>query len=102
MMPDPQRNFEEAIRANHGCNSCCLRSITVTVEFGNQLRWRGTVEVFALHDHSKTTIAYAWTYRSGGRDKIVTVLGIPPIDSAQAAVKSVIDSAGKLNSKQHA
>ena len=93
MTPDAQRSFEETIRANHGCDSCCLRSITVKVELGNQLRWRGAVEVFALYDHPKTAIAYAWTYRSGGRDKIVTVLGIPPIDSAQAAVKSVIDSA---------
>lgn len=88
-----QQNFEETIRVNHGCSSSCLRSITVTVDLGDQLRWRGPVEVFVLHDHSKTSIAYAWTYRSKGQDKIVTVLGVPPIDSAEAAVKSVIGSA---------
>ncbi len=93
MTPDSQSNFADTIRENHGCNSSCLRSITVTVELGNGLRWRGAVEVFALHDHCKTSIAYAWTYRSRGRDEIVTVLGIPPIDSAQAAVKSVLGSA---------
>lgn len=93
MMPDAPQNFEETIRANYGCSSCSLRSLTVTVELGNHLRWRGAVEVFALYDHPKTTIAYGWTYRSRGRDKIVTVLGIPPIDSAQAAVKSVMDTA---------
>ena len=85
-----QRDFEETIKANHGCSSSCLRSISVTVDLGGQLRWRGPVEVFVLHDHPKTSIAYAWTYRSKGQDKIVTVLGVHPIDSAQAAVKSVI------------
>lgn len=92
-----QQNFEETIKANHGCHSSCLRSLMVTVELGDQLRWRGAVEVFALHDHPKTAIAYAWTYRSRGRDEIVTVLGIPPIDSAQAAVKSVIGSTGETS-----
>jgi hypothetical protein len=89
-MPDLYWKFEEAIRANHGCDSYWLKSTTVTVELGDQLRWRGAVEVFALYNHPKTSIAYAWTYRGGGREKIVTVLGIHPIDSAQAAVKSVI------------
>ena len=89
-MPDPHWKFEEAIRANHGCDSYWLRSITVTVKLRDHLRWRGAVEVFALYDHAKARIAYAWTYRGGGRDKIVTVLGIHPIDSAQAALKSVI------------
>ena len=94
-MPDPHRKFEDAIKENYGCSSHWLRSITVAVDLGNQLRWRDVVQVFALHDYVKAEIAYAWTYRSRGEDKVVTVLGIPPIDSAQAAVKSVIgDPAG--------
>jgi hypothetical protein len=90
-----QRDFEDTIKENHGCSSRCLRSINVTVDLGDELRWRGPVEVFVLHDHPKTSIAYAWSYRSRGRDKIVTVLGIHPIDSAQAAVKSVIGNSGE-------
>lgn len=89
-MPHPHRQFEEAIKENYGCNSHWLRSITVAVDLGNQLRWRDIVQVFCLHDYVKAEIAYAWTYRARGEDKVVTVLGVPPIDSAQAAVKSVI------------
>jgi hypothetical protein len=96
-MPDLHWKFEEAIRANHGCDSCWLRSVTVTVELRDHLRWRGAVEVFALYNHPKASIAYAWTYRGGGREKIVTVLGIHPIDSAQAAVKSVIGNNAQGN-----
>ena len=89
-MPDSHWQFEEAIRANHGCDSYWLRSTTATVELGNGLRWRGPVEVFALFHHPKASVVFAWTYRDRGQDEIVTVLGIHPIDSAQAAVKSVI------------
>lgn len=89
-MPDPHWNFQEAIRANHGCDSYWIRSLTVTIKLGDQLRWRGAVEIFALYDSAKASIAYAWTYRDRGREKIATVLGIHPIDSAEAAVKSVI------------
>jgi hypothetical protein len=89
-MPDADWKFQEAIREQHHCDSCWLRSVNVTVNLGDQLRWRGAVEVFGLSNFPKASIAYAWTYRGGGREKIVTVLGVHPIDSAQAAVKSVI------------
>ncbi len=91
-MPDPHLKFKEAIRVNHGCDSHWLRSLTVAVKLSDRLRWRGVVEVFALYDNPRVGIAYAWTYRVGGREEIVTVLGVHPIDSAQAAVKSVIGS----------
>ena len=89
-MADPHSRFKEAIKEQCGYDAHWLRSVLVNVRFGNQLSWRGTVEVFGFHDHPKTSIAYAWIYRGGGQEKIAAVLGIPPIDSAQTAVKSVL------------
>ena len=67
----------------------------VTEEFEGQTAWQGTVEVFDLIGHSKAKRAYAWTYRDGDQDKTVTVLGIPPVDSPQNAVKMAIASKGR-------
>ena len=51
---------------------------------------RAIVEVFDLTGHPKAKRAYGWSHKDGPKDqdeKFVTVLEIPPVDSAQAAVK---------------
>ena len=53
----------------------------------DQTAWQGTVEIFDLIGHPKAKRAYAWTYRDGDQNKIIVVLGIPPVDSPQNAVK---------------
>jgi hypothetical protein len=45
--------------------------------------------------HPKAKRAYAWTYRDGDQDKTMAVLGIPPVDSPQAAVKVAIAAKAK-------
>ena len=43
--------------------------------------------MFALIGHPKAKYAYAWTYRDDDQNETTVVLKIPPVDSAQTAVK---------------
>jgi hypothetical protein len=53
------------------------------------------VEVFTVTGHPKVKHCYAWSHRDGKDDKderFVAVLGLPPVDSPQSAVKVAIAS----------
>ena len=82
--------LKKAIKATHGCESLHVESVAVKEVFEDQTAWEGTVEVFHLVGHSQAKRAYAWTYRDGEQNKTVTVLEIPPVDSARSAVKVAI------------
>ena len=84
--------LNDAIRARHGCESLHVESVPVKEVFEGQTAWEGTVEVFELVGHPEAKCAYAWTYRDGGQEKTIAVLGIPPVDSPQSAVKVAIAS----------
>jgi len=43
------------------------------------------VEVFELLDHPKTNRCYGWSY--GEPEEFITILELPPVNSAQSAVK---------------
>lgn len=88
--------LQKAIRETHGCDSQHVESVPVVEQFGNKIAWQGTVEVFDLVGHPKAKRAYAWTYRDGDQNKTIAVLEIPPVDSAQSAVKVAIASKGRL------
>ena len=52
--------------------------------------WQGEVEVFNLRGHPTAKRCYAWAHSSGENGKgkrYVAVLELPPVDSAQNAVK---------------
>lgn len=60
--------------------------------FRGQTVWRGTVEVFDLTRHSKAN-RVDWSHADGPDDKdekFVTVLELPPVESAQDAVKVAV------------
>jgi hypothetical protein len=84
--------LKDAIRATHGCESLHVKSVSVKEVFEGQTGWQGTVEVFDLIGHPKAKRAYAWSYRDGDQHKTIAVLGIPPVDSPQRAVKVAIES----------
>jgi hypothetical protein len=82
--------LQMALNHLHGCNSTWIESVPVHEVFRGQTVWRGIVEVFDLAGHPKAKRAYGWSHRDGPQDKderFVTVLGLPPVDSAQVAVK---------------
>lgn len=89
--------LKDAIRATHGCESLHVESVPVKEIFKDQTAWEGTVEVFDLVGHPKAKRAYAWSYQDGDQVKTVAVLGIPPVDSPQTAVKVAIASKARSN-----
>lgn len=53
--------------------------------FRGQTVWQGVVEVFDLADHPKAKRCYGWSYDEP--EQFITILELPPVDSAQSAVK---------------
>ena len=85
----------------HGAKSTWVESVPVTEVFRGNTIWQGSVEVFDLNGYPKAKRCYAWSHLDGKRDereKVVAVLGIPPVDSAQSAVKVAI--ASEIRSKK--
>ena len=92
MPPKEITHIKDAIRATHGCESLHIESVSIKEVFEGQTAWEGTIEVFDLVGHREAKRAYAWMYRDGGQEKTIAVLGIPPVDSPQSAVKVAIAS----------
>ena len=85
--------LQDAIRRMHGCASVHVRSEPVTEAHKGKTVWQGVVEVFDLQGHPTAKRCYAWSHAEGRGDKgtrFVAVLEIPPVDSAQAAVRAAI------------
>jgi hypothetical protein len=69
----------------HNCAATWLESVPVTETFEGKIVWQGNVEVFALRDHPKAKRCYGWSY--GEPEEFITILELPPVKSAQDAVK---------------
>jgi hypothetical protein len=69
----------------HGCRAAWLESVPVTERFRGKVVWKGDVEVYALTGHPKAKRCYGWSY--GEPEQFITILELPPVDSAAAAVK---------------
>jgi hypothetical protein len=58
--------------------------------FKGETVWTGIVEVFEVH-HPKAKYAYAWSYKDDNeKSHYVAVLGVPPVNSAEDAVRAYI------------
>jgi hypothetical protein len=95
MQADIIKEHQKAIKAKHGCDARHIESAVIREKFEGQTVWEGIVEIFEVTGHPKAKRAYAWTYRDGDQDKTMAVLGIPPVDSPQAAVKVAIAAKAK-------
>jgi hypothetical protein len=83
--------LEKAIKNLHACKCKHLRSVAVHQTFEDQTVWQGTVGVFELENHPQAKIAYAWSYKGDdGKRHHVAVLGVPPINSPDDAVKAYV------------
>ena len=76
----------------HECGASHERSVLVEEMFGTETAREGVVESFTLTGHPKAERCYAWRFNDGGEVRYVGVLEIPPIDSAQTAVRAAIAS----------
>jgi hypothetical protein len=83
--------LQDAIRKLHGCESDHVFSEQVTERFQGQTVWEGVVETFVLRDHPKAMKCHAWNHATDdGGSRVVTVLELPPVDSARKAVQVAI------------
>ena len=63
--------------------------------FGQKKVLEGVVESFALSNHPKAKRCYAWSYQDKGETQYVAGLEIPPVTSAQTAVRASVVAEGK-------
>jgi hypothetical protein len=84
--------LKTAIEKQHGGKATFKHSIPVSLEFKGEKTWEGIVNEFTLSDHPTATKAYAWAAAIEGSKKrrYYAVVGIPPINSAQDAVRAAI------------
>jgi hypothetical protein len=89
-MNDAKR-LQQAIRDLHGLDGEHVESVPVQEIFRGKTVWQGDVDVFRVRGHPQAQLAYAWTYQDDdGTLHHVAVLGVPPINSAQDAVKAAV------------
>jgi hypothetical protein len=82
--------LQVAIEHLHDCGAIHRKTVPVEEVVRGKSVWKGEAEVFDLHGHDKAKRCYGWLHPEGEDDKgerFVTVLGIPPVDSAETAVK---------------
>ena len=82
--------LQVAVSQLHDCGATWLETVPVHEVFRGETVWQGDVEVFDLHGHQKAKRAYGWSHKAGKNDsdeRFVTVLEIPPVESAITAVR---------------
>ena len=77
--------LQTTIQHLHNCGAIHRETVPVHEVFQGKTLWRGDVEVFDLHRHPKAKRCYGWSY--GEPEEFITILELPPVDSAQSAVK---------------
>jgi hypothetical protein len=82
--------LQKAIRQLHGCEADHFETVPITETFQGRTIWQGEVEVFNLRGHPKASRAYAWSHETDKGKRYVAVLELPPVDSAQTAVRAAI------------
>jgi hypothetical protein len=80
-----------AVELHANCQATHIQSLHVKERFNARNVWEGVVEVFAIDGNPEAKQAYGWQTKNdnGGSDTTV-VLGVPPVNSAQAAVRAAI------------
>ena len=82
--------IKDAIEVMHECKARHVASEPVIELFRGEVAWDGVVETFELHGHPKAKLCHAWSYEENGETQFVTVLELPPVASAETAVKVAI------------
>jgi hypothetical protein len=82
--------IKQAVEITAECKADHFETVAVVEIFRQQIVWEGAVEVFNLKGHAKAKRAYGWAYKDGEENRFVAVLEIPPVDSANTAVRLAI------------
>jgi len=87
--------IQKAVEKAAGCPARYVESAAVVEIFRGQTMWEGIVEVFDLDGHPKAKRAYGWSDGQGKNARYTAVLEIPPVKSADTAVKAAIAAKGR-------
>jgi len=90
MKPTLKEEIQQAVELSAECPAAFIETVAVVEMFGSKVAWEGVVDVFDLKGHPKAKRAYGWAYRDGTENRFVAVLEIPPVDSANTAVRLAI------------
>jgi hypothetical protein len=93
-----------AVSQLHKCGAVWRATVPVHEVFQCKTVWQGDVEVFDLTGHPKAKRAYAWSHLDGKQDertRFVAVLEIPPVESAETAVRVQILKDVRSSKKDH-
>lgn len=74
----------------YNCDATWRETVPVHEVFHGKTAWQGDIEVFYLTGHPKAKRAYAWSRLDGKNDeraRFIAVLEIPPVVSAETAVR---------------
>lgn len=85
------KDLQEAVEVMHRCKATHVESVPVIEMFGQKVAWDGVVETFEITGHPRAKRCHAWSFVDDkGESQYTTVLEIPPVDSAETAVKVAI------------
>lgn len=84
--------LKQAVEHMHQCTARLIEAVPISEMFQGQPAWQGIVHIFDLSGHPTATRCYAWSSLVGetGKRRFFAVLHIPPITSAQDAVRAAI------------
>lgn len=79
------------VEQTHGCGASFREVVPVVERHKGKVVWEGDVAVFDV-DHAEAAMAYAWADPVPGSTKLryFAVLGKPPINTANDAVRAAI------------
>jgi len=79
-----------AVEQLHRCAAVHVASSPVHEVYNGKTVWKGDVEVFKIEKHPRAKKCYAWEHREAGANRVISVLEISPVVSAQTAVRSQV------------
>jgi hypothetical protein len=91
-METTAKDLQIAVEHMHSCRAHLVEIVPVSETFQGRPVWQGIVHIFEIAGHPTATRCYAWSSPLEGSDKrrFFAVLHIPPIISAQDAVRVAI------------
>jgi hypothetical protein len=90
--------LETVIVKIHGCEARPVETVPVEEVYRGRTIWKGEVTIFDLTGSPRAKRCYAWGLpNETGTIEITTILEIPPVDSAEMAVKVAIASRPRVD-----
>ena len=88
-----RESVQEAIENRAKCPAVYLNTQPIRFSMDGKVLWDGKVEIFQLKGHPQAQQAFGWGYENKMKKmEYVTIIGIPPLDTAMAAVKGYVAS----------